>query len=213
MKNIFYVLLFLQSCYTSDFVVGTYSSNKSPHRFTFNADSTFYYQYKGHIWRKYSIGYWKKLDKQHLIIQSAYPNSFLRMKIDEFANLNKEKLTVSINVDLPKDERQYYKHILIVNDSIPVIMSGDSSNLVIYEDVKNFVYKITADVRVPNRFLDTLTSAKYYLKQVNTTSVYIDVSLADSLFGYQVFDQKVIKIRKNEIIYDSKSLKKSSKFF
>jgi hypothetical protein len=213
MKKILCIFLFLQSCYTNNSLVGTYSSNKSPHRFTFNPDSTFYYQYKGHIWRKYSTGYWERLDKHRLKIQSIYPNTFLRLKVDELTNLSDDKMSVSINIDIPKYERKYYKHILIINDSLPVSMNCDSSSFVINKNVKNFVYKITADDRVPNRFLDTLTSTKYYLKQINTASINIDVSLVDSLFDYQVFNQTVIKIGKNKIMYNSRPLNKSSKNF
>jgi len=73
--------------------------------------------------------------------------------------------------------------------------------------MSNVFLKISADGRMPTRYLDSLVTEKYFLQSGSSISgLKINVLYNDSLFNYKVFNNYILKLKKEGIkFYSSKS--------
>ncbi|PUZ19688.1 hypothetical protein GA0116948_12319 [Chitinophaga costaii] len=111
-----------------------------------------------------------------------------------------------ISINIPEDKRNYYQCMVFVNDSLYVNKRFDSlPYLSIGSPVKIIFFKLSADVSIPARFLDTLTTDTFFPKSDMANSSKIDIVFNDSLFNYQVFNNDILKITKGKFkIFRSK---------
>ncbi len=193
------VLLFLLcSCSSGTALEGNYSSNNGYYNLQLNKDSTFTYQYKFQYSYEYSQGTWRHVGKNKIVLNSHFRNKDIPLRIQELSadDFGKGNFFF-ININMPEDKRNYYRCMAFVNDSLYVDKSFDSIRYIsIASPVKSIFFKLSADVRIPARFLDTLTTDKFLPKSDMENKSKIDIVFNDSLFNYKVFNGDIIRITK-----------------
>lgn len=206
---VFFIFL-LFSCSSSREVPGEYLSSKSPYSLILNKDSTFSYRYKFEFAYKYSSGTWNKTGKNKIILNSYIKERRLPLKIYESGNNEENKSNVnflSVNVDISDADKKYYWCEIFINDALYEKINCDSlSSISITPPINSVFFGLTADERIPGRFLDTLYTDKFFPKSNSANKLKADISYIDSLFNYRVFNNEVLKMtRKGLNFYNYQS--------
>lgn len=208
---IFGFLLLLGSCTGSRNILGTYASNKSPYQFTLNPDSTFSYQYKFQFEYQYSNGSWKNIGNNKIELQSQLKNKIIPITVKEYTNEHpNDSCQLNIESNILNNEKRYYQCLIFIDNTFFAQRSCDSlSNLIVPAPKKSMFFKLTADTRIPTRFLDTLTSSIYSLKNINVYRIDANMTYNDSLFNYKLFNHAILQINNNKLKYGTLKLPKA----
>jgi hypothetical protein len=195
---------------TSVKVPGTYRSKDGLYRLTLNNDSTFLFDYKFQFDYKYSYGLFKILDNKSITLHSSIRSKKTPIRVTAVnGNQAFEDNFLRINFNFPRDEGKYYKCQLFINGVVFENKYCDSLSFVkVRKPLNNFSLGISADERMPGRFLDTLYTEIFTTTMNGGNNLSVEVLVNDSLFNYRVFDDKIIKAsnRKLTIFDDNKYL-------
>ena len=209
MKNISYLLVTITICFflgcksnkvyfsrDSDIIQNGY--------FKFNADSTFYYQKNG-VGFKHSEGRWKKVSKTTFLLKSYVQDKHLPVVLEEKAfndSIYSPVMNVSIKLDnLDSNMSQYYKVILIVNDSINGENSVNNSIFRVSKfDLTSLKFGITSTENIPTRMFDTLYTKTLVISyEEKRNHVKFRIGYNDILFNYIVINNCPVQFFKNKI--------------
>ncbi|GAB6121779.1 hypothetical protein JCM30204_29280 [Dysgonomonas termitidis] len=200
----------------SSFKLGRYNGRNNsgnPNDFTFFADSTFSYNYYGSI-GKHSSGKYGIRDNR-IILNSNISNTTIPVEclvIPSDSLIEKNRVTFSFN--LSEEEQKGYKCIPILNndtlnnkEGIIYFTQGIQidekwGNYTIYytEPIDSIKLWILKDPFIgrPTRILTTKTM---YFDKVIGKDITFNLTINDSLFGYRVFDNIELAIKRNKIIF------------
>lgn len=209
-KCIILFIVLLEACASSKNVVGTYASNQSPYQFTIKSDSSFTYQYKFQFAYQYSNGKWKNVGKNKIELQSQFKNKAIPITVKEYTNEHaNDSVQLNIESNILSNERKYYQCLIFIDNTFFTQKNCDAlSSLIVPTPKRNMYFKLTADARMPARFLDTLTSSTYTLKNKNPYRIDINMSYNDSLFNYKLFNNEVLLINNGKLKYGTLKLPK-----
>lgn len=205
MKYLVILLFFFSSC-SSNRIIGDYASPKEPDQFSIKEDSTFTYQYRLGPHYKYSNGSWQFIGRIKIKLQSVYNSRTIQIIVKESNNksLNDSLIALNINTNIPQNKRQYYQCLIYIDDHLNLQKNCDSlSSLNIPHPINTIFFKITADGRLPIRFLDMLSTDKYTLKNNKANQLDVEMMYNDSLFNYQVFNDEIICFSNHKLKYHS----------
>jgi hypothetical protein len=175
--------------------------------FKFDADSTFYYQKNG-VGFKHSDGRWKKVSKTTFLLNSYVQDKHLPVVLEEKAfndSIDSKIINISIRLDnLDSNMSQYYKVILVVNDSI----NGENpvSNPIFRVprfNLRSLRFGITSTENIPTRMFDTLYTTTLAIDDWEERN-YMKFRIAynDILFNYIVINNCSTKFFKNKIYFN-----------
>ena len=187
---------FLVSCAPELKISGVYSDKKHPVSFIIREDSTFSYRYKFEFAKNYSSGHWTKKGRKSIALKSGLQNKILFLNVQEDNYVDAESLmSLNIGITIPEAEKKYYQCSIFINDSFFIEKNFDSiGSIIISKPISSVFFKINADERIPNRFLDTLLTEKYFFKSESKKNLKINILWQDSLFNYKVFNNEVLKL-------------------
>ncbi|GAB6010088.1 hypothetical protein [Dysgonomonas reticulitermitis] len=216
----FIVLCVYYSC-TSSFKMGLYNGKNNSgnaNEFTFSEDSTFTYDYYGLI-RKHSSGKYKIKD-DGIILNSSVKDITVPVKISVLlcdSLTGKNKITVLFN--LPEEEQKNYRCILIINKDT-LNNNEDALKLYITQDIwmddewgtyTGYYSKPIDSIRLtvmripflspPGILIEPMETKTMYFDKVIGKDITINLTINDSLFGYKVFDNIVLDIKRKKIIF------------
>ena len=187
-------------------VPGTYRSRDGLYSLALNSDSTFLFNYKFQFDTKRSQGFFKMLDSKTIKLRSSIVDKKMPIEVIEKPNSDSWNNLLRIGFNLPGNETQYYKCLLLINGVPFVTAHCDSLSLVkIDKTLNDFSIGISADERLPGRFLDTLYTKTFVTKTNNRNDLFVNVQVQDSLFNYRVFDDAIMRIsNKRLLLFDGK---------
>jgi hypothetical protein len=199
----------LYSCQISPNIVGTYSKQTNRNKFILNADSTFRYSSYSYSEDLHSVGKWQQIDKHTIILNSDVRSNIIPIDIDIVPTKNDKDHIIKVRVISDGiSEKFYICEPYIDGIPTPVFWPDRGS----YEFSTGFFstgiyFKIYKDPMVfewigPGRREYNVLSTEH--KKLNLTKgdeVEITVHITDSLFSYKVFDNTILKIKRNKIIF------------
>jgi len=212
--NKYYVLLLaislvlIYSCSSIIEVSEDYSSSETPYSFNLGKDSVFDYRYKFEFGYEYSQGIWSKIGNNEIVLNSRVKNRTLQLKVKEsIAHEAEQENFFYVNINMPDSDKNYYQCMIFINDTLYGKRSCDSiASILISSPIKNIFFKLSADVRMPTRFMDTLTTDKFSPRLSIGNKTKIDIIFKDSLFNYRVFNDEILKVtRKGLKFRDSRT--------
>jgi hypothetical protein len=191
-----WLMILLGGCSASMNPGGTYSSDRIPHSFHLNADSTYDYRYKFELAYLFSSGTWRKSGKNRIVLSSYTRSKVLPLKVQELpAGGSEQDNLFSVSLNMPDADKKYYQCMVLVNDALYKKTSCDSfSDVRVSIPVKSIFFKLSADPRMPARFLDTLSTEKLMPASSMGNKDKIDIVYNDSLFNYRVFNNEEVKV-------------------
>ncbi|HNK62240.1 MAG TPA: hypothetical protein PKI85_04255 [Chitinophagaceae bacterium] len=201
----FLALIFFVRC-TSVKAPGTYRSKDALYKLSLNSDSTFLFDYKFQFDYKYSYGFFKIVDNKSIMLRSSIRSKKLPIRVKTVnENQTSEDNFLRISFNFPKDESRYYKCQLLINGVVIENKYCDSLSVVkVARPLNSFSLGISADERMPGRFLDTLYTEVFTTAVNRRNNLAVEVLINDSLFNYRVFDDKVIKASNRKLaIFDA----------
>ncbi len=211
MKKVVLIFLVLfYGCTVSKTIIGTYSSSVSPYMFIISPDSSYHFQYKFHFEYAYSIGNLNKVNSNIYRINSHFSNKEIIL-LPNYSKTNhtNDSLTLSVQTNLKSDESEYYRCLIYLNGGLFSEKRCDSLHTIdIPTNSYTLLLKLTADSRMPSRFLDTLVSLPYALRFGEKNKCTIEMKYLDSFFNYKTFINQPIIIRNNKLRFNSIKLAK-----
>lgn len=198
--------MLIGGCTSGYKISGNYLSNQGLCNLALNKDSTFTYSYKFQIAYRYATGTWSEVGGNLIRLNSNIKSKVIPLKVrktDITENGSRDNI-LTVNVNIPREYRTYYQCSIFVNDVWYTQRNCDSLSLLpIKQPVNSLYFQISADERIPMRFLDTLKTAVYVPKKNYGNQLTIDFDYKDSLFNYQVFDGELMEVSKNKLNYSS----------
>ena len=190
------------SC-SSSFKCGLYGSKKdnpNPNSFEFFEDSTFTYRYHLSI-RKESSGKFKII-KDKLILNSFIKDTTLPMEYSLHSNdsLNgKNRITVKFEVPERRKIKDFAAYPIINNDSLDV----DYGEYSIYYDspLDSLKFDVIVYPFVFGVAKEPLMTKTVYFDKETGKDILVNISIDDSLFGYRIFDNTQLDIKRNRILF------------
>lgn len=203
--SILIVVWFFVGCSPTGKIPGTYSGNSSYMTIILNSDSTFSYRYKFEFSREHAEGRWGLIGNSIVVINSYIKDRAIPIKGDEEHNGSlAEGKHLTINTDMPKSENGFYTCSVFVNDTFFIKRRCDSiDGLKVPDRTASLFIRIKADERIPGRFLDSLETQKYILKDRRSNQVKLSIENFDSLFNYRIFDNVHVRVSKKGIQFPS----------
>jgi hypothetical protein len=197
-------ILLLDSCTTAHLINGTYSGKQHPHVFIFSEDSTFKYEYRA-MWYSESSGTWQKRENK------IYLNSFEQrntIPVDYAkAENNQKRVIINVKVNVSDKAEEDYICFPYVNGKSVIMDPGKGSYSFDSEVSVNNIYFLIAK----RPFVLRGTGYKMSYDDVKTETIYphlsvgesldVTINIIDSLFGYKVFDNTKLKVKRNKIIF------------
>lgn len=199
--------ILLSSCSKTLFVDRVYGGKQSPHVFTFSEDSTFKYEYRA-VWYKESSGTWKKRENT-IYLTSFEQRDKMPVKYVKTEN-NQTKSTVNIKVDVSdKSEKDYICFPYVNGKSIletPEKGSYSFETELPVDSIYFLIAKRPFILRGTGYFMsyDDVKTETIYPHLSAGESLETTVSIIDSLFGYKVFRDERLEIKKGSIIFKVK---------
>jgi hypothetical protein len=207
------ICIIAHSCVT-DFKTGIYATKKEWYlnEFTFWGDSTFSYNDYGSM-GKYSSGKYKIRDNKILLNSNikdvTVPVGISILSSDSLV----EKNRITFRFNLSEKEQKDYKCIPILNkdtlnnkEGIIYFTQGQ-----IKEEWGTYTMYYTEPVDsvkldiIRNPFVsrprEGLTTKTMYFDKILEKDITFNLTINDSLFGYRVFDDTMLEIKKNKIIF------------
>lgn len=203
-----FFLVVLSACSNLKEISGEYSSRQIPYVFYLNKDSTYYYHYQFQFDSEYSFGKWRKIGKRAIMLNSQYEKKLLQLKSEHNNTVTKDHII--FNIVTPDFNRKYYECLIFVNGALRTRQKCDSTiSVSIRKPIEDVFLGFTADRAVDpllaTRALDTVYTEKFYPQAALYDKYTLRIVYNDSLFNYKVFDNEVLKITRNGLIfYDPK---------
>lgn len=207
MRLFMYSFFLLCSCSSSIKLPGNYSSKNIPYSFTLNPDSTFDYRYKFEFAYEHSQGKWKKAGRNEIVLTSYIQNKSLPLKVQYLdAHEIGQANFFSVNISMPDTDKNYYQCMIFINDTLYQKRNCDSiDSILITSPVRSIFFKLSTDIRMPTRLLDTLSTDKFIPRSSTANREKISIVLSDSLFNYRVFNKEALRVTRRGLrFYDSR---------
>lgn len=204
---IFFIPFLFFCCSNTRLIYGTYKAKNDSHVFIFSADSTFKYKHYA-MWYGESSGTWKKMGN------NIYLNSLGqidKIPIEYVKTTNKKDSNIVVNVMVNSQDKPQKDYICLP------IVNGDIASY-LYAMVRGS-YSIESESLIDSicfnvtksPFVLRGTGYKMGYDDIKTETIYPDLSIGeniditiniiDSLFGYRVFKNEVLKIGGDNIIF------------
>lgn len=211
---LFILCIFSLACNNKHVQTGNYVSKNQEKILIINSDYTFEYRYQFEFQRQYSHGTWKPITNHNIEISSVYLDRDIQLTTFVEPNALDDKIFLIIKSNISKDEQRLYQLTLFVDDKIVDSKSCDSvTTFSVAKQSKKFQLGLSANQSLPGRYLDTLFSKSVEIATNSPQIIRVEAIANDSLFGYKVFNQKRLKIRKNSLIYFDQKHKRREIFF
>lgn len=209
------------SC-TSSFKLGRYNGDNgsgNPNDFTFLEDSTFSYNYYGSI-SKHSTGKYEIKDDK-IILNSNIKDVFMPMQYSVLSpDSLKGRNQITVQFKVPEVRTQDdYKCILILNkDTLNYNNAEGAIELYISqgiwtddkwgtyityytEPLDSVKIEIWVSPFVVARPKESVITRTIYFDGILGKDIVFDITIDESLFGYRVFDNTELSIKRNRIIF------------
>lgn len=204
------IALFFYSC-SYKLTFGDYSLKKSPHSLSIHADSIFEYHFNGDCCKS-SSGTWIE-DEAFVYLNSNCKVDRLPLESqisdgDSVDYIGRRVSVVSVHINAPYECRKDYICFPIVNGELsfeyPERGSFSFGSIVPIDSIYFLVAKIPRIVdkkRVQHSFFNDLKTEKINSNLPIGDNLNITVHIIDSLFSYQVFNNKKIKKRNGKLLF------------
>jgi hypothetical protein len=197
--------LVLYSCSPGLELPENYSSNQSKYQFRLNQDSTFEYSYKFEFAYQYSTGGWSKAGNRKIVLNSNIKSKVVPLREERLPGNDFEQANFfSVGVNIPNADKKYYQCMIFIDDVLYEKRSCDLLDTILVSGpMKSIFFKLSADPRLPTRFLDTLSTEKFITQSSKSNRERLAIILDDSLFNYRVFKNDTLEVaRKGLRFYD-----------
>jgi len=215
---LFFVICIIYCSCVSSFKSGRYNGKNdsgNPNNFTFSDDLTFSYNYYGSI-GKHSSGKYQIRDNE-IILNSNIKNINIPVKvkcltIPSDSLMGKNKITFLFN--LSEEEEKNYKCIPIFNNDT---LNNKEGIIYLTQGIKldekwgSYTMYHTEPIDsiklciLKNPFISrpkkSLVTKTMYFDKGKGKDITFNLTINDSLFGYRIFDDVVLSIKKNKIIF------------
>jgi hypothetical protein len=195
----------LNSCSNTQLINGTYIGKHCPHVFIFSADSTFKYEYRA-MWYSESSGTWRK-EGNFIYLNSS--NQIDKIPIEYTKVTSNQDSVVIVNIGVNSQNKPPKDYICwpFVNGNF------------VYFDPERGSYSFKSEFFVDSLYFKVNkspfvfrgTGYKMGYDDVKTETIYphlsigenidVTINIIDSLFGYKVFDNTKLKVKRNKIIF------------
>lgn len=205
--------LLLTGCSNKLLFIGKYASKNSPYGLNIKSDSTFDYKfYQFHAY-EYSTGRWYKKSNGDVILNSFHKDITIPLTATESRFNNDSLNKLSFEFKSTQIEAKDCECAIFINGALKEIKRCDSISLI---EIKPPLREVFLQVRkspllmTSLRFsLDPLITNVYSTPKEYGNFTKFNIMVNDSLFSYKVFENKLIKVKKNGIyFYDEKGEKK-----
>lgn len=229
-KDFIYFFIIIYVCYScvSPFNVGVYNGENNsgnPNDFTFFEDSTFIYNYYGSI-KKHSFGKYKIRDNK-IILNSNIKNITVPVDVSTLicdSLIDKNRITFLLK--LSEGMQEDYKCIPILNNDTLNNKEGIiylTQGIQIDEKWGGYTMYYTEPIDsiklyiLKNPFIgrpkEPLMSETIYFDKVIEKDITLNITINDSLFGYRVFNNTMLEIKKKKIIFIDKEENKMNSLY
>lgn len=229
-KYFIYFFIVLCVCYScsSSFKMGLYNGKNNsgnPNEFTFSEDSTFTYNYYGSI-GKHSFGKYGVRDNK--IILNSYVKNVI-VDVDTSVLLcdslkDKNKITFLFN--LSEEEQKDYKCIPVLNNDtinnkegiiyltqgIQIDEKWGSYTMYYAQPIDSIKLYILKNPFI-NRPKELLVTRTIYFDNAVGKDITFNLMINDYLFGYRIFDNTMLEIKKKKIIFIDKEENKMNTLY
>lgn len=225
-KNFIYLFTVICIVYCScvpSFKLGRYNGKNNsgnPNDFTFFEDSTFSYNYYGSI-GKHSTGKYEIRDDKIILNSSVkdvfMPVQYSLLSLDSLRGKN--RITVQFKVPEVRTQKDY-KCILILNedtlnynknakDTVELYITQDiwvddkwgAYTICYTEPLDSVKLEIWVSPFVVARPEEPVTTQTIYFNSALGKDIIFNIAIDESLFGYRVFDNVELAIKRNRIIF------------
>lgn len=201
--------ILLNSCSNTRLINGTYSGKHNPHVFILSADSTFKYEYHA-VWYSESSGTWRKAG------DIIYLNSFNqtdKIPVEYTKMTNNQDSAIVVNIDVNSQNKPPKDYICWA------FINGNFA----YFDPDRGSYSFKSEIPVDSLyfkikkspFIFRGTGYKMGYDDVKTETIYphlsvgeslnVTINIIDSLFGYKVFSDTKLKVKRDKLIFKDKN--------
>ncbi len=189
-------LLLMTACGATVEVIQRGKQTKSSYTLTLLPDSTFTYRYRFGPKYEYSRGKWRTDEGRVIVLQSDLKKRTLSLNVKE-KSTDSDSIVLSVNFGMPKETQSIYTCSTFINGSLRDMRTCASSiDISVFQKVDSLYFAITADRRIPNRFLDTLFTDSFYPNASLGTNLSVEVNYQDALFNYRTFNRQKFKMPK-----------------
>lgn len=193
------LIYLLGSCVTSNIKLEGSVFSRNANHFYFYEDSTFLYKFHGYTKYKYSHGRWE-INKNEITLNSELLDKTVPISVLESDNLSK---TGQINVIIDKENEKDYKCVPFSNAGVLLFDPPKGLYTLNLESLPDSIYfevyylpDTIYSTRWPNDILKT------EIVPLNQSKDYkLIININDSLFNYRIFNNTVLKIRGNKIVF------------
>jgi len=202
--TIFCISILLYSCSSNREITGKYSSTNSPYAFQFNKDSTFTYGYLEFHSYEYSTGWWRKINRNHILLNSIIQYTIIPLEIQKL-NSNDEKQPdfLSVEINIKGMNLADYRCLIFINDSLDLVKRCDSiSKIKLKKPINSLFFKfIQEPVKITTDLFsyNPLITEKLYPEKIDLYNSKIRIAFNDSLFAYKIFNDELIKVKNNKV--------------
>lgn len=215
-KYFIYIFIFICACYscTSPFKIGVYNGKNNsgnPNEFTFFEDLTFTYNYYGSI-GKHSSGKYEIRDNKIILNSNAKNVTVDASVLLCDSSKDKNKITFLFNISeevqkdykcipiLNKDTLNNKEGIIYLTEGIQIDEKWGSYAMYYTEPIDSLKLYIMKNPFI-GRPQEPLTTETIYFDKVKGKDIVVDLTVNDFLFGYRVFDNTILEIKRNKIIF------------
>lgn len=198
--------ILLYGCSSSTFVNGLYSGH-NPHVFIFSENSTFRYEHRG-VWYSESTGTFRKKNNM-IFLNSFEQRTRIPLEYTKVENVDNEMIIdVKVNV-VGRSEKDYICFPYVNGKS--VFIDTEKGSYSFHSEVSvDSIYFLVAK----RPFVLRGTGYKMGYDDIKTEIIYphlyvgenlnVTINIIDSLFGYKVFNDEKLDIKKGKIIFKEK---------
>ncbi|MDR0938539.1 MAG: hypothetical protein LBN29_04140 [Mediterranea sp.] len=210
MKKIVIAILCIASMYilhgcSHEFLVGKYVAKSGVHELRFYPDSTFRYEYYGGCYKE-ATGYWRRDGKQ-LCLRSLGQIDKVPIIYQKHAGNSSDTSVINIAINMPDEEIGNYSSLPVLNLRYATTLRSRGSFSFKY--VKRVDSLALILEKVPfsgdgygwKACFNKLRSETIYPDLSVGDTLSVQVNIIDSLFSYQVFKDKPIKIGHKSLVF------------
>jgi hypothetical protein len=210
-KTIILAILSIFYCGCSTSKISGIYSGVDEQSFILKKDSTFiYWKFNYEARLGYSEGHWKKVSTDEIILNSNIKNKILPILINESESSdNKNHLILNVdgfNGRISERKSDYRCHVYVNDILFKNIRCDSLCELVIPTTVHNIKLDLFhfGDILSPK----PVNTDKLNLIDSTNKIITINVNIKNLLFGYRIFDNQTIYIKRNIIKFYDKETNK-----
>ena len=209
-KIIFFVIFVIFiSCSDSVLINGTYNNKQHPFEFTFSEDSTFRYVSRHGCYTE-SSGTWFK-SGDFIYLNSTEQIDSISVKFHKTTG-NKKNTLVNVKVNVPENPERDYICYPIINGNKDYIFAMERGSYIIESEspIHSLYFIITKSPFVlrgtgPYGCFNDIKTETIFPSLAIGDDIYVTINILDELFGYHVFKNDKLEIKKGKINFKYKN--------